>query len=178
MNAEQASVYQRGAQDGLIVGALMLAMFVCQAASLRVPWLGLMANALMLAVPVAAFVLMRRGYRQHPAQRQFATVWMHGIMMFICGSLIMAAGAYVYCRLLNPDFIPDLVRSAGQALMEMPDPSMARLGSQFEQMIEQKLLPTPIQMAFSMLWFGSFSGSMLSMLFAAIIRFFNNKTKQ
>lgn len=178
MDAEQTSVYQRGARDGLVVGGLMLAMFVCQAVSLRMPWLGLVSNALMLAVPVAAYILMRRDFKQYPAHRQFATVWMHGIMIFICGSLIMAAGSYAYCRLINPDFIPDLFRTTGHALMAMPDPSLADMGRQFEQMIEQRLTPTPIQMAFSLLWFGSFSGSMLSLLLAAIIRFFNNKTKQ
>lgn len=180
MDSQSASVYQRGARDGLLAGALMLAMFVCQALGLTqgLAWLTWVSDALMLAVPVAAYVMMRRGFRLYPAQRQFATLWMHGIIIFICGSLIMAAGIYAYCRLIDPGFIPRMFDLTGQLLAQMPDASMAQMGEQFGQLAEQGLTPTPIQMAFSYLWLGSFSGSMLSMLLAAILRLSNNNAKQ
>lgn len=178
MDIEAASVYHRGARDGLVMGGVMAAMFVCQAAGLRVPLLTLLADALFLAVPFVAYRLMLAGYKQYPAQRQFATVWMHGITFFICGSLILAVVAYVYCRLIDPGFMPDLFTATGQALSASADPAVAELGSQFDQLADNGLLPSPIQMAFSLLWLASFSGSLLSMLLAALIRLINQNKKQ
>lgn len=166
----ERTVYHRGASDGLIMGLYMAVMYVLQVSGLRAPMLSLLGEAMMLGVPVAAYMLMRRGVRETAPPPVFSAIWMHGIMIFLCGSIIMALVAYVYMRFVTPTFIVDLFRTMAELYAGMGTDAGQEFSRVLERVIEARMLPTPISFAFSLMWLASFGGAMLSLLLAGILK--------
>ena len=153
------------------MGLYMSVAFVLQAVALGRPsMLSLLSSAMVLGTPVLAYVLMRRGYREHPAQRQFSTVWMHGITIFLCGSLILGLVQYAYMRFVQPAFMADMVHMVAETYKSMPGDEYRHMGTVMQNIIDKHMLPSPIAFAFSMMWMVSFAGSVLSLLLAAVVR--------
>lgn len=175
MDSKPQSIYHNGATDGLIMGLYFSVIFILQALTLGRPsLLGLVGTAMLLGIPVLAYMQLRRGYRQHPANRQFATVWMHGITIFVCAGLILGVVQYAYTRFLVPNFIPDMMHNVAEAYKSMPGAKYQHFGSVLQNMIDQKLVPSSISLAFSMIWTVSFAGSLLSLLLTIIIKLFGS----
>lgn len=170
MDGDTKSIYHTGGSDGLIMGLYMSVAFVLQAVVLGRPSvLSLVSGAMVLGIPVLAYALLRRGYREHPAQRQFSTVWMHGITIFICGSLILGLVQYVYMRFVQPGFIASMVQMVAETYKSMPGEDYQHMGEVMQRIVDKHMLPTPISFTFSMIWLVSFVGSLLSFVLTLLI---------
>lgn len=167
------SVYRAGAEDGWRLGLYMMAIFLCGAYSMQVPVLGILSFILTLVIPVITFIWLKRDYVRYPGLRFFSAIWMHGIAMFFFGGLLLALCVYLFLRFFQPDFIVDNVRMAIDMYRSMKDvPGSEDLAHTLEQMLEQHLLPSAINVAMTMIWLSTFFGSVMSLLFSVIIRFF------
>ncbi len=164
------TVYHRGATDGLIMGLYMTMMYITQVSGLNSPLLSLVGEAMMLGVPVVAYLLMRRGARETVPRPLFSAMWMHGIMLFLCGSIIMAFIAYIYMRFVNEGFITDLFKTMSRLYAGLGTETGDEFAHTLDRVVESKMLPTPISFAFSLLWLGSFAGAILSLLLAGILK--------
>lgn len=178
MNQRQ-SVYQTGANDGWKMGLWLTTVFLLQAIGLDYPVLLIVGNLLMLCTPFIAYRLLRRAFTGAGGVSTFSGIWLHGIIFFLCGSLIMAAAAYVYLRYINTDFIVNQIHLISNTYRQLDTPESEALANQFERIIEYHLVPSAIQMSFSLIWFCSFFGSMLSLILAIIVKHMpiRNKTK-
>lgn len=161
----------------MVMGAYMAAAFLLQAIGGGSVLPALLSELMVICVPVVAYTLMKRGYRQHPAERPFSTLWMHGITIFLCGSLILGIVQYVYTRFVNPMFITQIAQSAADAYMSLPGENYRHFGQTMQQIIDKHLLPTPIGFAFSVIWLVSFSGCMISLVITAIIKLIYKKRR-
>lgn len=171
--SEPKSIYHSGATDGLIMGIFMATAFLLQATQIgKTSMLGLLSSAMVLAVPVLAYVLMARSYRQQGANRFFSTVWMHGITIFICGGLILGVVQYIYTRFIAPTFITDSARLVADLYTSLDGAEYQQIGTALTKVIDEGLLPSPIRFAFSMIWTVGFAGSLLSLLLTCIIKLF------
>lgn len=169
------NVYQRGAHDGLLMGGYLTAMMLLMIAFPGWPLLSLVGLLMALAVPFVTYKLLRRGYVENVCESHFSTIWMHGITIFICGSLILGVAIYIYFRFVKPLEIASMVQAAADIYMAQDDVELQRYGRVFQSMINRHELPTPISIAFGVMWLGSFTGSMLSLVVAWIVKLTNKK---
>ena len=150
-------VYREGANKGVIVGVYLSVIF------------------LMLGVPFFIYRIMNFIYKKYQRVADFSSLWMLGIALFLGGSLICSLVTYATLEYALPDYIYNQAEKALELYQQMPQIKDSELTKYIKTAIENGLLPTPIEFAIEMLWLTSFSGSMLSLLLAAIIRAFNNK---
>lgn len=163
-------VFRRGADDGWRMGLLMSAIFLAAAYSAQVPLLGLLSLLLMIAVPVVAYLWLRRDWLKWPRMRFFSAAWMQGICLFFFGSLILALVMFVFMKYIQPDFIDDSVHMAIDAYRTLGSPEALQMADLLQQMTDKHLLPSAISLSVSMIWSVTFTGSILSMVLTFIIK--------
>ncbi len=168
------SVFRRGAEDGLGFGIYLSLLFIFYAVAIDVPLLGsiVLLMALAVPVPVYTYITLRKGFVQNGYFYTFSEVWTHGIVLFLCGTLILAATMVAYMTWINPNFINELCQIAITAYRQIDKETIA---SGLELMMKEGALPSPLSMAWSMITFGVFSGSILSLILSPIIRHFRPK---
>lgn len=169
--SQRQSIYEIGANDGWKMGLYLSAVFLLQATGMKwIPGL-IIGNILMLGIPFLAYWLLRRKFIESEGKTPFSGIWLHGIIFFFCGSLIMAITAYVYLRYINTNFIVEQIHLLSNTYSQLGTPEAEAFAHQFERLIEYHLVPSAIQMAFSLVWFCSFFGSMLSLILSIIVKY-------
>lgn len=164
------NIYRRGASDGALMGLVLCGIFASWALSMRVAAASLAFPLLCVAVPVLAFVLLRRGYRADGCRSTFAMVWTHGICIFFFGTLLMAALALLWLRWWEPGLVRDSLLQAADVYSQLPSEQAQRMAADVQALVERGMVPRAIDVALALLWAGVFSGSILSIILAAIIR--------
>ncbi len=164
------SIYSCGANDGLKMGVYLSVMFLLQSIGMTNPMLMIFGALMLICIPVVTYAILRKGYRESGGFSTFSAIWLHGILTFLCGSLILALVIYVYLKYLNPTFLIDLLDSLIEAYSSMNNPQANQLTEMLTTIKQQHLLPSPIQYAFTMIWTCGFFGSILSMVLALIVR--------
>lgn len=167
---EQRSIYSYGANDGLKMGIYLSVMFLLQCIGVNNYMLMTFGTLMMLCIPVVAYIILRKGYRESAGRSTFSAIWLHGILIFLCGSLILALVIYVYLRYVNPTFMSAMLNSLIDVYGDMDSPQASQLTEMLMTIKKQNLLPSPIQYAFTMIWTCGFFGSILSMVLALIVR--------
>lgn len=171
VHIDMQSPYQRGAEDGTLLGVYLSVMMACSIAAPSVPLLGLLSTLMMVAVPAVDYVMLRRYYVQERAMVPVSSLWMQGIIAFSCAALITFALTFIYMRWINPSYLTDTIESAIAVLTASGDAEMKAMASQITTSIEQGGNPiTPITYCFTMIWATVFSGSILSLVMALIVR--------
>lgn len=161
------SVYAIGAYDGLWIGLMMGACVVCMVTSAHAPVLSLVGLALFFITPFAAWKFLRRGWVSGAVPPTFSAVWLHGICIFLFGSIIMALMMYFSLKILSPNWIENQTVLAAQQLCS--DPRTAEEGHTLLRIIESGQLPSAIYTSVSSIWLVAFTGSIWSMIFALIL---------
>lgn len=166
------SPFRRGADDGIIMGLLLVAVFFTGTLSFSYTLASDLTPILMLAgVPLLTYFLLRRSYVRDNGMTLFSSLWMQGIVTFFCGSLILAIVMYVYMRWGNPGFMREMVSRMSEFYDSIPETPQSREVSQiFHTMLDENVFPSAINVAIESIWLGVFSGSLLSMLAALAAR--------
>lgn len=168
---KEKNPYRRGADDGFLMGLLLIACFLLSTFSLTHPaanFLGLLLA--FVGVPVATFLFLRRSFIKDDNLTLFSSLWMQGIMMFFCGTILLALFVYVYLRFINPTFIMDMLNQVANVYENMGTPQGHQIAKGVHAMIHQNLVPSSISIALETIWVGVFTGSLLSALMAGIVR--------
>lgn len=171
------SVYARGASDGAWMGLVLCGIFASWALAARMPAASLAFPVLCLAVPVLAWWLLRRSYRADMGLTTFSALWMHGICIFFFGTLLMGALALVWLRWLEPGLLRSSLESAADIYAQIGTPDAQKLAADVHTILERGMVPRPVDVSLALLWAGVFSGSILSMILAGIIRAAGYKPK-
>lgn len=169
-NGQAPAVWRRGADDGMLLGMWMSAIFICGAYSPSMPVLFWLTVLMMAAVPVIVYGWLRRDWIKWPQMRFFSAAWMQGICMFFFGSLIMAAVIVIFLKFIRPDFILESVKGAIEIYRGMDGPEAANMAHTLQEMINRHMLPTPVNMGITMIWTVTFTGSILSMILTGIVK--------
>lgn len=169
------NVYRRGASDGALMGLVMCGIFASWALSMRWALASLAFPLLCLAVPVLAWWMLRRAYRADGAGSTFSMLWMHGICIFFFGMLLMAGLALVWLRWLEPGLVHESMAQAADVYAQLPSPQAQAMAADVRTLIDHGMVPRAIDVALALLWAGVFSGSILSIILAAIIRAVNKR---
>lgn len=172
------SVYRIGAEDGLKMGPLMiLCLFLCGLTTYQV-WAFVPALASLLAPPVALYLMMNRTRQRYGMQCTFSALWLEGICTFFFGSLLMALFCYVALRFIWPGFIAHQVDAIVSTYSTIDSAQARDIASTMDKARKSGLIPSPIDIALELVYIGVFSGSVLSMIFALIVRKVNSKPRQ
>jgi hypothetical protein len=168
MTEAPRNVYRNGAEDGLIMGPLLALTVLTVAATSYVAALFLPSILLLIAVPTVAYLLLARRY--NAAYDTYSAVWMHGICIFFFGGLLLGAFALVCLKWVWPGYIADQLTLMVNILSTAPDAQMQEMATNISNNIHTGLAPTPIDIAIELIMMSVFSGSLLSMALAWVIR--------
>ncbi len=169
MRSERKSVFRRGADDGLYFGIYLAVLFFFMAYSMRVPFLGLLSFVMIIGVPVLTYKFLRRYYVSEHGLLRFSALWMHGIVIFFCGSLILALVAYLFFRWIQPGFMLTQVEYMIGVYRATDWAQGQELADLLQEIVDNDMLPKPNWISMEMVFTGTFSGSMLSVLMALLV---------
>lgn len=163
------SVYRQGAEYGAWFGVYLTVMALAIMYGFTHTILMLVAMAMMVAVPAVVYPMLRRYRSQMRGYAPFASLWMLGLMIFICGSLICGAVTYVWMQYVMPTFIYDQVMAAIDVYKAVPGDSAAEMVRIMETIVERHALPSAMEVVVQMVMLTTFLGSLVSMVLAFIL---------
>ncbi len=163
------SPYRRGADNGFLLGIYISVLYVCMLQSSRVPLLNIAAMAMIVAVPVVTYFLLRRDRVAPGGMPTLGALWVDGLITFLCGGLIGSLVMFVYLRWIEPDFIISNLEQTIELLNDAPDASGRELAREMRTALDSGFSVSPIFFAMSMLWMAGASGSVLSLIVSAIV---------
>ena len=160
---------RRGADNGFLLGIYISVLYIGMLLSSKAPVLNFVVLAMMLAVPVIVYILLRRDRTAPGGMPTLGALWIDGLITFLCGGLIGSLVMFVYLRWIEPDFIVSNLEQTIGILRDAPDPSGRELADEMQAAIDSGLSVSPILFAMTMLWFVGVSGSLLSLIVSAIV---------
>lgn len=169
MNQTTESVYVIGARGGLVLGPVMVLAVFMIGAAVYAPFWGLPSLVACVAVPVIAYFIIGSAFRRNPSY-SFSALWLTGICSFFFGALIMGAAVAAALRWWQPDFMHYMVNQVVDIYSNIPDPDARTLAETLRKLSDANALPTPVDCALELIYAAVFSGSLLSMVYAAIVR--------
>lgn len=163
------SPYRRGADDGLRMGAYFTVMFFASIFAPQLPSLSLLSAVMMMGVPVTAWVLMRRYHRSLGPASSFATLWMYGVILFLCGMMMAGTALTVYLTWIDPGYIAGQLRILADMEGTMPGTMVDEAASVAARMLEARFVPTPISLVTEMIMLSVVTGSGLTLVLGAVL---------
>lgn len=170
MTEPKKSIYQRGGEWGVPFG---LYLGCAATASIFADWfapLSIVFFILMMGSPLVVYYFQRRKFIEDDGFTEYAGLWMLGIMLFLLGTVLASFIAYLVMQYIRPGFIYEQANAAIEAYSKMPQMRDSEMLHVLQRMVDEKLLPTPIEMVFNVFWFVTFFGSLMSALTALIAR--------
>lgn len=164
------SPYRRGATQGMLFGIYLSILFLASVYSVSYPLMGLIGMLLIVGVPFYIFRCLRATFVADGGLTPFSSLWMQGIMVFMCGSLIQGAVAVVYLKWIDPAFIITQLRSVISFYEGLPSPEAKEMAKVLSNMIETNLVPSAASMVMEIIFLSVFSGSLLSLVMSALAR--------
>ena len=164
------NIYARGADDGLWLGIYLCSLFGVCVAALSVDFLNVVAFALIAGVPALIYFFLRRTHVQAHGLTGFSALWMQGIVTFACACLIFGAFSFIYLRWIDPQLILRAINSAIEAFRTTYAEGSSQMIKELEFIAANPILIAPLNLAFGWMWLGMFSGSILSLLVAGLVR--------
>lgn len=166
---DKYALFHRGADDGFIFGIYLTSLFFAMAYSQQIAIFSMAALALMLGVPFITYFFLRRAYIAELGTTRFSALWMQGIVMFFCGSLIMALASYVFMRWIEPEFIITQLESLIAAYRDIDLADSAEMADVMQKALDRGMVPSAIQVSMQLIWTGVFTGSILSIIVSLIV---------
>lgn len=163
------SPYSRGAEDGLRFGLYLGVMFFASIFATALPMLSMLSLAMIVAVPVVTWVLMRRYQRSLGAASSFAMLWMYGVVLFFCGMLIAGTALTVYMRWIEPDYLSSQLAALAALEGSMPGTFVDQAASVASDMIDARFIPSPIAVVTELIMLAIVTGSGLTVCLSALL---------
>lgn len=164
------NIYARGADDGFWLGVYFSALFGLTVTAMSVPLVNIIVGAMVLGVPFLTYFFLRRTHVAAHGMTVFSALWMQGIVMFACGCIILGLVIFVYLRWIDPAFMSRVLQAGLDYYSRLPGEGAKEMYDQLRMIADSNAIPTPLNMAMGWMWLGMFSGSLLSMLVAAVVR--------
>lgn len=168
--AKYMSPYKRGADDGFYFGGYLALLFVVFFYQWDHRLLAMPMLLLVLGVPVIVFGALRRSYLRDGRTTLLSSLWMQGIVMFFCGSLISGLVAYIMMTYVEPGWLVRIVRQMAEIFESQADDHSRRMAMICRNMLELRIVPSPIAIVFQSVWAAVLTGSLLSLLMGLLVR--------
>lgn len=163
------SPFRRGAENGFRFGAYMTVIHATVIGSSSVPLLNVVTLALLAGAPALLYMLMRRDRTAEGGLPTLGALWLDGLLTILCGAMLASAVLTVYLRWIDPDFLISNLEQAVALLEASGDPSSLEMADKMHTAISNGFSISPITFSMMLLWMAGTSGSLLSLVIAAII---------
>lgn len=162
------SIYQRASEWGLPFGIYLACAAV---SSIFADWfapLAVLFFILLLGTPFVVYYFQRRKFDEDDGFTEYAALWMLGILLFILGSLVAGFIVFLVLQFGRPDFMYDQARQVIEAYSKIPEMSDSDMLRVIKRMVDERLMPSPIETVFNAFWFVTFGGSVTSAITALV----------
>ena len=170
MTGPKRSIYQCAGNWGVPFG---LYLSCAALSSIFADWLAplsLVFILLVLGAPVLTYAFQRRKFIEDDGFTEYAGLWMLGIMLYILGTIISSLVAYLVLTYVRPDFMIEQTQRFIDIYGQQPEMRDSEFISTLQLMVDRGLTPKPIEMVFSVFWFVTFGGSVVSAITALFAR--------
>ena len=164
------SIYMRGADDGFGMGLYFCGMFALSVCALSVPAVNVALAVMALGVPFLTYFFLRRTHVAAHGLTLFSSLWMQGIVMFACGCLIFGFAGVIYLHWIDPGFMRRVLQMGVDFYNSADTEASRAMAAEFQMVIDSKAIPSAVEVVLGWMWLGMFSGSLLSMLVAGLVR--------
>lgn len=168
MASSKKSIYQHAGEWGVPFGLYMTCTAV---ASIFADWfapLQLVFLVLLLGMPVVTYYFQRRKFIEDDGFTEYAALWMLGILLYILGTVLCSFIVFLVLQYVRPNFIYEQAQAALEVYNSMPQMQDRAILDVLQRAIDERALPSPIEMVMSIFWFVTFGGSLVSALTALI----------
>ncbi|THG48325.1 MULTISPECIES: DUF4199 domain-containing protein [Muribaculum] len=163
-------MYKRSAERGTVFGLYLTSIFLSMAFGITNQAFSVLLFALMCGVPFLIYYWLRNTYKQQNGLSDFSALWMEGIAIFFFGGLLSSFFAFVYIQAVNPHFIETMMQASVDAYHQNPWQGGEVMVEGIETAIKKHIIPSAINVVVDGMWLIVFSGSMLSMLMALLVK--------
>lgn len=170
MPEKPKSPYRKGADDGMFFGVYLTVMFFASVLSERITSLSFVCPVTFVLVPFIIYKFLRRGYVEDYGTSTLSAIWMHGIMIFLCGCLLSGAVQLIYMKWINPGFIIGQLNRFIEIYEQIDNDTAAQMVDLLKNMIAMRAVPSAVTIVVEMIWAGVFTGSILSLLLSLLVK--------
>jgi len=168
MASSSKSIYQRAGEWGVPFGLYLSCVAVL---SIFADWfapLQLLFMVLLMGLPLVTYYFQRRKFIEDNGFTEYAGLWMLGIMLYILGTVLCSFITFLVITYCRPGFIYEQAQAAVDVYRTMPQMRDNEMVNLLQQAIDDKALPSPLELVMSVFWFASFAGSLVSALTALV----------
>ena len=170
MATETKSIYQRAGEWGIPFGLYMACAAVSSIFADKFPPLGYVFFILLICTPIVVYRFQRYKFIEDRGNSDHAALWMLGIMLFILGTVVSGFIVYLVLQYLRPDFMYEQAQAALELYGKSAKGQESEMLRVLQRMVDEHLMPSPIQVVFDSFWFIAFGGSVLSAVTAIFAR--------
>ena len=163
------NIYARGADDGALMGLYFVVLFAFMVLSTSVPFAGVAGMCMVMGVPLLSFYFLRRTHRSAHGMTVFSALWMQGITTFACGALIFGLASFVYLKWVDPGFVRSMLEMAAGYYADAGD-QYAMVAEELDMILRNNASPPAPAIVMAWMWLIVFSGSLLSMIVAGVVK--------
>lgn len=164
------SIYQRASEWGLPFGLYLACAAIT---SIFADWfapLSVIFFILLLATPFVVYYFQRRKFDEDDGFTEYAALWMLGILLFILGAIVASFIVYLVLQYVRPDYMYEQGRKVIEAYSQIPEMRDSDMLRVIKRMVDERLMPSPIETVFNAFWFVTFGGSITSAITALVAR--------
>ena len=173
------SIFQRAAEWGIPFGLYLAFAAMTYIFSDFFPPLSLLFIVMCLCIPMVVYFFQRRKFIEDDGFTEYAGLWMLGIMLFLLGTLVASFIVYLVLQHIRPTFMYDQAQVIINTSKEVPGAIDKELLQIIKRMVDEKLMPSPIEIVMSMYWLVTFMGSLISAITAIFAhRSINRRSRQ
>lgn len=165
-----SAMYKRSAEHGVVLGVYMTAIFLAMTAGVTNHAFSLLVLVLMAGAPLVVYRWLRQVYCREEGQTDFSALWMEGIATFFFGGVLSSFFAFVYMQAIDPAFIENMMRLSIDTYRQNPWEGGDVIADGLQTAIDNHMVPSAISLVADGMWLIVFSGSMLSMILALLVR--------
>ncbi len=170
MDINGKTYLKKSADFGFLFGLIFTWIFFTGIYSTDIPFLGIVSFITFMMVPGLLYLFLERTDRDSYGTIPFSVLWMEGIILFFCGSLILSILMYLFLRFIDPTFIVDRIQMLIDMLEEQGGTENIQQANNFRLAIKGHIIPSAIEFAIVTIWIVVFTGSLLSMAVAGIVK--------
>ena len=170
MEQPKKSIFRRASEWGIPFGLYLALAGIASLFADHSVVLNFIFMLMLIGTPLLVYRYQRRMFIEDNGFTEYAGLWMLGIMLFIMGAVIASFIVYLVLQYGRPTFMQEQAQMVIDAYSQIPQMQDSEMLHVIQRMVDEHLLPSPIEVVFNAYWFITCGGSFLSAITALLAR--------